>query len=64
MTEKARDVQRTGEEGRDRHEEVSEGTGPAKRHGDALRDGSGTRHGVTSADERPVTDADEDRSAG
>lgn len=29
--------------------------GPAKRHGDALEQGSGTRHGVTEPDERPET---------
>jgi hypothetical protein len=34
------------------------GDGPAKPHGDALKDGSGTRHGVTERDERPEVDRD------
>jgi hypothetical protein len=32
-----------------------EGREPRKRHGDALLDGSGTRHGVQERDERPRT---------
>jgi hypothetical protein len=34
--------------------------GPRKKHGDALADGSGTRHGVGERDERPEGGGDGD----
>jgi hypothetical protein len=36
--------------------EEEQGREPRKRHGDALLDGSGTRHGVQERDERPRTE--------
>lgn len=46
----------------DRNEHRPEGAtpeGPAKKHGDALAEGSGTRHGVSGRTERPETAPDE-----
>jgi hypothetical protein len=40
------------------------GSGPGKQEGDALLTGTGTRHGVQKADERPVTREDEGREEG
>lgn len=50
--EQRREQPRTSEA--EREDRPAEGA-PRKRHGDALIDGSGTRHGVQDADSRPAT---------
>lgn len=59
------DRDRSDEEVNERTEQVEPQDGaPRKKHGDALRSGKGTRHGVDDRQERPATGSDEGLRSG
>jgi hypothetical protein len=55
--ERERAGERREEEEAPREGLVDRQDSPDKRHGDALRDGSGSRHGVSGRDEEPDASA-------